>query len=127
MESNEHSGRTEQLAKEVASYVNMRIDAFKLNMVENLSLFFSSALGLMLFAIFASMAMLLFTAAFTYWLGVMIGSMTIAILLVGVLFLIIAFLIFALRHRLIADQMVRMFSRMFFNSDNNTYDDQKKQ
>lgn len=127
MEQNQPSGKTEQLAKEVAEYVNMRIDAFKLNMVENLSSFFSSALGLMLFAILASMALLMFTAAFTYWLGLVIGSMFFAILIVGFVFLVMAFVLFALRHRLIADQMVRMFSRMFFNSNNRYDDDQQKQ
>lgn len=123
MDQERQSNKTQLLANQVAEYVSMRIDAFKLNLVENLSSLCSSALSLLIFGLFASMAMMMFTVAFTYWLGLIIGSMLLAVLVVGLGFLVIAFLLFALRHRLITDRMVRMFSNMFFNSHNSAHDD----
>lgn len=111
------TSRPEQIAKELASYVNLRIDSLKLNLIENLSHMFSSMLGLLVFVVLVSMSLMLLTVAFTFWLGTVIGSMPWAMIIVALFFMVVAIIVFALRRRLIADSMVRMFSRMFFNSE----------
>lgn len=104
----------ESFANELTSYLNMRIDAFKLSMVENLSILVSDGFGILIFILLLSVAVLSFIAAFTVWLAEVIGSPVIALLIVGGAFLIVSIVVFMLRSRLIVNSMVRMFSRMFF-------------
>lgn len=104
----------ESFANELTSYLNMRIDAFKLSMVENLSILVSDGFGILIFILLLSVAVLSFIAALTVWLAEVIGSPVIALLIVGGAFLIVSIVVFMLRSRLIVNSMVRMFSRMFF-------------
>lgn len=122
MEQENQPNRAERLIQELVSYLNLRLDAFKLNMVENLSLVFGNMTAVFIAALLAGMALLLFTAALVWWLGTVLGSFLLSIILVGALYLAAAWIVFLLRDRLITDRMVRMFSQMFFNQ-RNKYDD----
>lgn len=122
MEQENQPNRAESLIQELVSYLNLRLDAFKLNMVENLSLVFGNMTAVFIAALLAGMALLLFTAALVWWLGTVLGSFLLSIILVGALYLAAAWIVFLLRDRLITDRMVRMFSQMFFNP-RNKYDD----
>ena len=122
MEQDYQPNRAERLIQELISYLNLRLDAFKLNMVENLSLLFSNMTAVFIAVLLAGVAFLLFTAALVWWLGTVLGSFLCSAMLVGVLYLVAAWIVFLFRDRLISDRMVRMFSRMFFNP-RNKYDD----
>ncbi len=122
MELENQPNRVESLIQELISYLNLRWDAFKLNMVENLSLLFGNMTAILIAAMLAGMAFLLFTTALVWWLGTVMGSFLLAIVVVGACYLIAAWIVFLLRDRLITDRMVRMFSQMFFNP-RNKYDE----
>lgn len=115
MEQDGRPNRAERLIQELISYLNLRLDAFKLNMVENFSLLFSNMTAVFIAVLLAGMAFLLFTAALVWWLGTVLGSLLLSTVLVGVCYLAAAWVVFLLRDRLIVDRMVRMFSQMFFN------------
>ena len=111
------------IAEELISYVNLRIDSFKLSLVENLSVLLSGGFGIFIFIIFLSVALMCFIAALTVLLAELIGSVLWALLIVGGVFLIISVIAFVLRDKLIVNSMVRMFSRMFFEKN----DDEKNE
>lgn len=108
----------DRLTSEVTDYVNLKVDAFKLSMVENLSTTLSSTFGVMVVALLALLAMLFFAAAITVLLSMLIGSMLWALVIMGAVLLIAAGVVYVLRDRLIINSLIRMFSRMFFASDN---------
>lgn len=123
MGKSDKPNRAEQLVDQVTDYVNLRIDAFKLAMVENLSTLSGNMLGVVIFLLLALMALLLLTVAATYALGLWIGSMVGAMLIMAALYLIAGLVVLLNRQRLFTDQMVRMFSRMFFERNDNPEDD----
>ena len=123
MGKSDKPNRVEQLVEQVTGYVNLRIDAFKLAMVENLSTLSGNMLGIVIFLLLALMALLLLTVAATYALGLWIGSMVGAMLIMAALYLIVGLIVLLNRQRLFTDQMVRMFSRMFFERNDNPDDD----
>ena len=111
------------IAEELVSYVNMRIDSFKLSLVENLSVLLSGTFGILIFVLFLSVALMCFIAALTVLLAEAVGSLLWALLIVGGAFLIISVIAFVLRDKLIADRMVKMFSRMFFEKSDDDDED----
>ncbi len=104
----------ERIMAEAGEYVNMRINAFKLDMVENLSVVFCNVFGVVMFIILGGTALLGFTGVLVYLLGMLIGSVLWAVVIASGVLTIAALLLYFNRQRLFADQMVRMFSRMFF-------------
>ena len=122
----EKSGKGEQIVKELKTYVNLKIDAFKLTAVEQLSLLFSRGLSVVVAILMIGMALLMFTVAVTLLLGEWIGSVLWAVVIMGLLFTLCGLMLFARREHLFSDSMVRMFSRMFFSErfENNEKDDE---
>ena len=60
----------------------------------------------------------------TWVIGMLIGSMLGAILLMGGLFVVLAAIVYAVRRRLIVDQMARMFSKMVYDMRKKHSDDE---
>ncbi len=123
MTETDNPNLTEKLTKDLVSYVNLRVNAAKLAVVENLSEIFCDGFGLLFGLALGMIALVLFSAALTLWLGVVTGSFLLACLLVGVFFLLLAMIFFALRRRMFADRMVAMFSKMFFSNRKENEDD----
>ena len=69
-------------------------------------------------------ALLLLTFGFTLWLGELLGNHALAFAIVGAFFLVVSAVAFALRDRLIANTMVRQFSKMFFSTRQSSEDDE---
>lgn len=108
----------DRLTSEVTDYINLRVDAFKLSLVENLSTTLSATFGVMVVALLMLMAMMFFAAAITVLLSILIGSLLWALVIMGALLLIAAVVVYALRDKLVINSLIRMFSRMFFAPDN---------
>ena len=125
MKKNEQTNRVERFIDNIDRYINLRIDAFKLAMVENLSTLAGNILGIVIFLLLALIALLLLTAAATWAIGILIGSMIGALLIMAAVYLIIGGIVLANRQRLFSNRMVRMFSRMFFEHNNNRDDDEQ--
>ena len=67
--------------------------------------------------------MMCFIAALTVLIARATGSVLWALVIVGGAFLIISLIAFLLRDRLIVNSMVRMFSRMFFEKNDDDDED----
>ncbi len=111
---NYNDSATDRIARDVTRYGEMKWDALKLDLVENLSVVFSNAFGVVIFIVLGGMGLLFFTGVATWLLGLLIGSLLWSSVIMGSLFLIIAIVVLALRQKIFADMMVGMFARMFF-------------
>ncbi len=116
--------QTTLISDEVKEYVSLRIQSLKLTAVENLSSFTSESFGVFVFVLLLSIAVVLLTFGFTLWLGDLLESHALAFAIVGGVYLVASLVVFALRDRLIANSMVRMFSKMFFSNHKNAADDE---
>lgn len=116
--------QTSLISDEVKEYVSLRIQSLKLTAVENLSSFTSKSFGVFVFVLLLSIAVVLLTFGFTLWLGDLLESHALAFAIVGGVYLVASLVVFALRDRLIANSMVRMFSKMFFSNHKNASDDE---
>lgn len=113
METNQPN-TTDRIVEDLTRYVNLKVDATKLDLVENLSIAFSNAFGIVIFIVLGGMGLMFFTGVLTYLLGLLIGSMLWASVIMGSLFMIAAIVIMSIRQKMFTNPMVRMFSRMFF-------------
>ena len=114
MENNDR-GRIGQATRDVKDYAALYADRLRLGLIENLSTFFN--------ALFGVVAMF-FAVALTWVIGMLIGSMLGAILLMGGLFVVLAAIVYAVRRRLIVDQMARMFGKMVYDMRKKHSDDE---
>ena len=122
--SKNQNKQTSLISDEVKEYVSLRIQSLKLTAVENLSSFTSKSFGVFVFVLLLTIAVVLLTFGFTLWLGDLLESHALAFAVVGGVYLVASLVVFALRDRLIANSMVRMFSKMFFSNHKNAADDE---
>ena len=93
-------------------YASLRVDSFRLSLIDNLSSFFNSLFGVFILIVLLGIATTFFAIALTWVLGIALGSMLLAIVLMGCLFVVFAIIVYALRRKLIINQTVRMLSGM---------------
>lgn len=114
----EEPNQINRLTNEAVDYVDMRIDAAKLTIIENLTVVFNNLLGIFLFILFISLALLMFAGAGVYFLSLWFDSVGLAFLCVGGLFMILSFVLYLLKDKLFNNQLVNMFTSIFFNPNN---------
>ena len=120
MENNDR-GRIGQATRDVKDYAALYADRLRLGLIENLSTFFNALFGVVVLLWIAAM---FFAVALTWVIGMLIGSMLGAILLMGGLFVVLAAIVYAVRRRLIVDQMARMFGKMVYDMRKKHSDDE---
>ena len=102
----------------------MSLDRFRLSLIDNLSTFVSTLFSVFVLIVLAGIGAMFFAAALTWLLGMLIGSMLAAILIMGGLFVLLALIVYGRRKRLILNQTVRMFSRMMSDLGDKYSDDE---
>ena len=107
MDNHTSPGRIGQTAQDLKEYAALRVDSFRLSLIDNLSSFFNSLFGVFILIVLLGIATTFFAIALTWVLGIALGSMLLAIVLMGCLFVV-----YALRRKLIINQTVRMLSGM---------------
>ena len=123
MDNHTSPGRIGQTAQDLKEYAALRVDSFRLSLIDNLSSFFNSLFGVfilmklrgkttIILIVLLGIATTFFAIALTWVLGIALGSMLLAIVLMGCLFVVFAIIVYALRRKLIINQTVRMLSGM---------------
>ena len=100
------------------------LDRFRLSLIDNLATFVSTLFSVFVLIVLAGIGAMFFAAALTWLLGMLIGSMLAAILIMGGLFVLLALIVYGRRKRLILNQTVRMFSRMMSDLGDKYSDDE---
>ena len=109
MENNDR-GRIGQATRDVKDYAALYADRLRL--------------GVVVLIVLLWIAAMFFAVALTWVIGMLIGSMLGAILLMGGLFVVLAAIVYAVRRRLIVDQMARMFGKMVYDMRKKHSDDE---
>ena len=87
----------------------------RLSLIENLATLFNSLFGIFVLSVLIGIAIIFFAIALTWLLGIALGSVLLAIVLMGCLFLLLAVIVYLVRGKLIINQSVRLLSRMIDN------------
>lgn len=111
--------RLENIAGAAKEYLDMRMDALKLQLVENLSRVFSRLISIVLLFFFLGIAVAFSASAFSWWIADFLGSKIYGDLVTGGLFLFLAFLIYIKRKNLFVDSMIKVFISLFFEAKSN--------
>ena len=117
MENNDRPGRIERAALDAKDYAMWSLDRFRLSLIDTL-------FSVFVLIVLAGIGAMFFAAALTWLLGMLIGSMLAAILIMGGLFVLLALIVYGRRKRLILNQTVRMFSRMMSDLGDKYSDDE---
>ena len=86
MDNHTSPGRIGQTAQDLNEYASLRVDSFRLSLIDNLSTFFNSLFGVFILIVLLGIATTFFAIALTWVLGIALGSMLLAIVLMGCLF-----------------------------------------
>lgn len=108
-------GRVGQSFRDLKEYAALRVESFRLSLIENLATLFNSLFGIFVLSVLIGVAIIFFAIALTWLLGIALGSVLLAIVLMGCLFLLLAVIVYLVRGKLIINQSVRLLSRMIDN------------
>ena len=118
------AGRIERTLQDAREYAMLVTEKVSLSLIENLALLSNSLFVLVLLVVLLSIAAVFFAVALTWALGIAIGSVFYAVLLMGGLFVLSAVVVLMLRRRLIVGPAVRMFSRIMYDMFHKYSDDE---
>lgn len=110
-------GNIEKLTDSAKEYIDMRIDSFKLRIVENLSLFVSKILYMLLLIIILGVAIAFIASALSLFIGNLLNSEAQGAIITAGIFILMAAVIFLIRKRLFINSMVKMFIPLFFEDN----------
>jgi len=110
----------ETLAGSAKEYIDMRINAFKLKIVENLSLLFSKIIYALLLIVILGISAALIASALSWYLGDLLNSRATGSLITAGIFILLAIIIILKRKKLFINTMVKMFIPIFFEPANKT-------
>lgn len=116
---NSKNNLLDELYSSIKDYLNMRIDEAKLSVSESLATLFSKIIVFILITVIGAIAFGFLAAAFSSWIGSLLGSPVYGQLITGGIFLVIVLLIYLFRRKIFTDNMVRMFINMFFKNNRN--------
>jgi len=122
--SKDNPGIIEEAAKDALDYVNLKIDSFKLGIMENLSTFFSTLFSVVVCILLFHIALVFLFAALAWWMSELVGSIIGGCLIIGGFFLVAGFIVFLLRKKLIVSPVVRMFANMMSDIMKKSSDDE---
>ncbi|MFY9116184.1 MAG: hypothetical protein WBK97_06340 [Bacteroidales bacterium] len=100
-------------------YLGLKSDAFKLSLVENISVVVNRMLSIFLLILILLIALVFLATGATQWLAQLLGSGTAASLITGGFFLLLFLILFLLRKRLFLNTFVRLMINIFFRETNN--------
>lgn len=107
----------EDLGKEAAEYIDLKVDDLKLRTAKGLSMTLSKLLYLLSVLFVVTIALTAIAFGGVMWLGELIGSYAGGALIVAGFFLIVLAVLILLRKRLFRDTFVPLFAKLFFDED----------
>lgn len=98
----------------IKGYLNLRVDQYKLKVVEDLSLVSNNALVALVATMIGAVILQLSGFAAAFFIGELIGSTVLGFLIMIFLFIFILVFIYAKRHSIFLNNMIRMYKKIFF-------------
>ncbi len=103
----------QQLYDDVKKYIQLQTEYVKVEFVEKLTVLVSALLIIFLVIILIMGALFYLFFSVAYLLEPIAGSMTISFLIISAFYLLLTFLLFVFRKKLIINPLVRFLSRLF--------------
>ncbi|MDY0174873.1 MAG: hypothetical protein RBR62_06755 [Bacteroidales bacterium] len=95
-------------------YLGLKSDAFKLGLVESISVIVNRLLSVFLLILVLLIALVFLATGATQWLGQLLDSTIAASLITGGFFLLLFIILFLLRKRLFTNTFVKLLVNIFF-------------
>jgi len=107
----------EDLSKNAAEYVDMKVEDVKLRTVKGLSVAMNKLIVAIILLFVASIVLTAAALGCTLLLGDLIGSYAGGAFIVSGIFLIILIILYSVRNKMFLNSFVRMFLNLFFTDD----------
>lgn len=117
MENDNYFSKVGETATDAADYVRLQLDRFKLRMLDNFSTLLSAFFSTFLIVLLSGIALVFLAGAFVIALGEWINSQVWAFMIVAGIFILAVVILFIFRQRLFVDGIVRLLSRIMFETD----------
>lgn len=108
----------ESLVKEMKKYIELQEEYLKFDLVEKLTILLGTLILILLITVLSMMAVFYFSFMLVYALEPITGSLTGSYAMIGGIILILAFLIYMYRKKLIFQPMVNFLSHLFLDNPN---------
>ena len=108
----------ESLVKEMKKYIELQGEYLKFDLVEKLTILLGTLILILLITVLSMMAVFYFSFMLVYALEPITGSLTGSYAMIGGIILLLAFLIYINRKKLIFQPMVNFLSHLFLDNPN---------
>lgn len=108
-----------ELFKEVKKYLKLQGEYVKLDLVEKLTILLSTLTLIFVLIILGTMAAFYLSFMLVYVLASAIGSLVAGYAIIGGILILLAFIIYRLRQKLIFQPMVNFLARLFLDDSSN--------
>lgn len=108
----------ESLVKEMKKYIELQGEYLKFDLVEKLTILLGTLILILLITVLSMMAVFYFSFMLVYALEPITGSLTRSYAMIGGIILLLAFLIYIYRKKLIFQPMVNFLSHLFLDNPN---------
>ncbi|MEJ8764008.1 LPXTG cell wall anchor domain-containing protein [Phocaeicola sp. HCN-40430] len=108
----------ESLVKEMKKYIELQGEYLKFDLVEKLTVLLGTLILILLITVLSMMAVFYFSFMLVYALEPITGSLTGSYAMIGGIILLLAFLIYIYRKKLIFQPMVNFLSHLFLDNPN---------
>lgn len=117
-ESDKNTDRLESLFYEVKKYVELQTDLAKLDFTEKVSIIFSQAIMVIIFAILGLLILLTCSFMLVYVLNSYFQNLVLSFGIICAAFLILLFIIYKKRDQLITRHVVNFLGKLFLDKEN---------
>lgn len=122
MEENLNSNPLSDLFTELKNYLDLRVDQAKLSVAENLARILSKFMYFISMLFMCCLTLGFLSVCLSRWLNNITGSQVIGPAITFGVLLLITFFLYLGRNRLMLNQNLRIFIKMFFESDKDSND-----
>ena len=109
----------EKLAEEMKSYVRMRYDLIRLELLEKLSRIIALFFLILMTIVLLMTALIYFSFAVVAWLEPCFGSFIPPLCIVGGIYIVLAFVAVVFKHQIFLNPLIRKMSQILFKKDAN--------
>ena len=117
-ENDKNVDRLEALLAEVKKYVELQTDLAKLEFTEILSIIFSRAILVIVFAVLGLLILLNCSFMMVYVLNNYLNDIILSYGIIGLIFLILSFIIYRKRDQLITQHVVNFLGKLLLEKNN---------
>jgi hypothetical protein len=117
MAENSFSGNVEEMIKMARSYLNSRIELWKLTLLEKVSLAGAYFLGSLIIVLIIGFCLLFVSLAFAYWYGQTTGDLAMGFLITAGIYVVLGIIIYFGRKNLISGPIIRALAAIIYKDD----------